>query len=133
MTYEELNRYFYIKKRIKTINAELAQISYLSATLNDGMPHGSNVGDPVHAAAMKLDKIKKKLQFQACRATDELDKLTDYIERIEDIEMQEIISQRFILCKSYEAIGEDLFMHFSTVREKLYKFLGKAENPQNPQ
>ena len=133
MTYTELNRYFYIKKRMKTINAELEQLSYLSATLNDGMPRSTAVGDPVHAAFMKLNRLKEKKKFLVIRAVDELAKLDEFIESVDDIEMQEILSQRFSLCRSYEAIGEDLFMHHTTVIRKLNSFLESTEVAQNAQ
>ncbi|MCQ2484767.1 MAG: hypothetical protein MJ168_05475 [Clostridia bacterium] len=133
MTYAELNRYFYLKKRMKTINDELAQITYLSATLNDGMPHSTAVGDPVHAAYIKLNKLKKKREFLIVRITDELAKLDEFIDNVGDIEMQEILSQRFILCRSYEAIGNDLFMSHSTVLRKIYNFLDSTEVAQHAQ
>ena len=124
MTYQELNRYRNIKLKIISINAELAQITYLSATNYDGQPHGSGVGDPVHSAFIKAEKLRQKLEFQKQRAVEELDKLNDYIESIDDIEMQMIIQKRFIECKSYERIGEEMFMHLSTVKKKLDRFLG---------
>ncbi len=128
LTYNELNRYFYIQKKIKCLNAEIAKISFLSSTANDGMPHGSGIGDPVYNTYIKIEKLTEKLNYQKQRAVDELDKLNDFIESIEDIEMQVILRLRFIKCWSYERIGDELFMNHSTVLRKLKHFLENSED-----
>lgn len=123
MTYRELNRYFHIQQKIKSINAELEQLSYLTAANLNGMPRSTAVGDPVHSAFMKGEKLRQKLEFQKMRAVAELDKLNDFIESVEDVEIQVILQKRFVECKSYERIGDELFMERTTVSKKIQRFL----------
>lgn len=133
MTYQELNRYFCIQKRIKQLNAELSMMPYLSATNYDGMPHGSGISDTVHAQFVKREKLIDKLNYQKARAIDELDKLNDFIESIDDVEMQTIIHARFIECRAYESIGFEIFRSHTDVRRKLMNYLDEINNVQNVQ
>ncbi len=128
MTYQELNRYFCIQKRIKQLNAELSMMPYLSATNYDGMPHGTGISDTVHAQFVKREKLIDKLNYQKARAIDELDKLNDFIESIDDVEMQTIIHARFIECRSYDSIGNEMFMDRTTISKKIDRFLGGGES-----
>lgn len=127
MTYQELNRYFCIQKRIKQLNAELSMMPYLSATSYDGMPHGTGINDSTFQQFAKREKLIDKLNFQKARAIDELDKLNDFIESIDDVEMQTIIHARFVECRTYESIGDEMFLHLSTIKKKLDSFLREQQ------
>lgn len=120
---EDLNQYFIWKNRIKTTEAELKEVCELSAFIFNGMPHSPSIGDPVYNTFRKKEKLEQKLKFQYQRALDELVKISDYIDSIENEEMKEILLQRFILCRRYQDIGDTLYMDRRTVSRKITEFL----------
>ena len=128
MTYQELNRYRHVKNRIRCIEFELNELAGLSAIRLDGMPHSRTPGDPVYQAYRKAEKLRKQLVFQRQRAIDELLKLNDFIESVDDPEMQNILMARFVEGRTYEQIGESLFMHRTTVKRRIEIFLKDAHN-----
>lgn len=131
MTYTELERYKYIKRRIKGIENQIAELTVLSATKYDGMPHGSQTSDSVYVNFLRYNKLIEKLQFQKKQLIAEEEKITDFINSIDDIEIQTIIQMKFIELNTYEEIGDELYMHRTTVVRKLNKFLNDYNNAHN--
>ena len=126
MTYNELDRYRQLKNRIHYIEVELRELAELSAVRLDGMPHSRTPGDPVYQMFCKAEKLREQLMFQRQRAVEELQKLNDFIESVDDPEMQNILTARFVEGQTYEQIGDKLFLHYTTVIYKLNWFLNNS-------
>ena len=128
MTYNELDRYRQLKNRIHYIEVEISELAELSAVRLDGMPHSRNPGDPVYQAFRRSEKLRRMLEMKKQQAQSELERIIEFIENVDDPEMQNILTARFIEGKTYEQIGKELYMHLTTVIYKLDKFL---EFPKN--
>ena len=126
MTYNELDRYRQLKNRIHYIEVELRELAELSAVRLDGMPHSRTPGDPVYQAFMRSEKLRDMLRFKQEQARAELERIIEFIESVDDPEMQNILTARFIEGKTYEQIGENLFLHYTTVIYKLNRFLNNS-------
>ncbi len=126
MTYNELDRYRQLKARIYYIQVELNELAELSAVKLDGMPHSRTPGDPVYQAFMRSEKLRDMLRFKQAQAQAELERIIEFIENVDDPEMQNILIARFIEGKTYEQIGDKLFLHYTTVIYKLNRFLNNS-------
>ena len=130
MTYKELSQYRGLIKRIEQLEAQKEEIAQLSASMINGLPRGKRISDPTYQAYLRADKLDELVMEERIRAVAELERLTEYIASVEDVEMQNILTARFVEGKTYEEIGEKLYMHQSTVYKKLQHFL-KIQRNQN--
>lgn len=128
MTYKELDRYRQLKNRIHYIEIELSELAELSAVRLDGMPHSRSPGDPVYQAFRRSEKLRRMLELKKQQAQSELERIIEFIENVDDPEMQNILTARFVEGQTYEKIGEELYMHRTTVKRKIESFLKDAHN-----
>lgn len=126
MTYNELDRYRQLKNRIHYIEVELRELAELSAVRLDGMPHSRTPGDPVYQAFLKAEKLREMLMFKREQAKQELNRIIEFIESVDDPEIQNILTARFVEGQTYEQIGNELYMHRTTVKRKIESFLKDA-------
>ena len=123
MTYNELDRYRQLKNRIHYIEVEISELAELSAVRLDGMPHSRSPGDPVYQAFRRSEKLRRMLELKKQQAQSEIERIIEFIENVDDPEMQNILTARFIEGKTYEKIGETLYIERTTVSKKIKKYL----------
>ena len=104
MTLEELNRYKVLKIRVKKYNDELETLE----TLREEIKVDADLDNEIH-------NLKELLKQNKIELIQELSHLIGYIESIADEETQGIFISRFIEGKTLEQIGDELFLHSSTV------------------
>ena len=130
MNIKELNKLFYIKKDIKQLEEQLAELNNLgSAPLSD-MPKGNGVSDPTQEFNIKKEKIISKLNKAYTKYVIEYEKINDFIEAIEDTEIKLIARLRFIKHLDWFDIAEEISprrksIHWTTPRKKLVRYLEK--------
>ena len=123
MTYNELEMYRQLKNRIHYIEVEISELAELSAVRLDGMPHSRSPGDPVYQAFRRSEKLREMLEMKKQQAQSELERIIEFIENVDDPEMQNILTARFIEGKTYERIGGILYMDRRTVKRKIDRLL----------
>lgn len=126
MTERELNGLYYIEKEIESLTAlleELPEDAGLGSVVLDGMPHGTDIGDKTAAIALKRARLQKQLQRARKKRMKESSKIHKYINSVQDAEVRSIMIMRFIELKSWDEIGDKLFMHRTTVVRKLRQYL----------
>ena len=126
MTERELNGLYYIEKEIESLTAlleELPEDAGLGSVVLDGMPHGTDIGDKTAAIALKRERLQKQLQRAREKRMKESSKIHKYIDGVQDAEVRSIMVMRFIELKSWDEIGDKLFMHRTTVVRKLRQYL----------
>ena len=128
MTYNELEMYRQLKNRIHYIEVEISELAELSAVRLDGMPHSRNPGDPVYQAFRRSEKLREMLEMKKQQAQAELNRIVEFIESVDDPEMQNILTARFVEGKTYEKIGKTMFMDRRTVKRKIDKLLQTTNN-----
>ena len=126
MTERELNGLYYIEKEIESLAAlleELPEDAGLGSVVLDGMPHGTDIGDKTAAIALKRATLQKQLQRAREKRMKESSKIHTYIDGVQDAEVRSIMIMRFIELKSWEEIGDKLFMYRKTAARKMRKYL----------
>ncbi len=92
------------------------------------MPHSRNPGDPVYQAFRRSEKLREMLEMKKQQAQAELNRIVEFIESVDDPEMQNILTARFVEGKTYEKIGKTMFMDRRTVKRKIDKLLQTTNN-----
>jgi hypothetical protein len=123
MEIKKLNKLYYIKKNIKELEGELAELNNLgSAPLND-MPKGNEVGNPTQLFVMKKNRILENLTDEYVKYLTEYEKISDFINNIEDEEIKLIARLRFIKHKDWETIGQEVNADRTTPSKKMRNYL----------
>lgn len=133
MTKKELSQLYYLKKEIKEQQRRIAELEAAATkcTANiSGMPSGKGISDKVGKYAARIADLKAILDLNLKKSFYELNKLTRYIESIEDSEMKLIFSFRYIQNMSWYEISKNLgsLGDGSTERKKHNRFLKVSRN-----
>ena len=133
MTKKELSQLYYLKKEIKEQQRRIAELEAAATkcTANiSGMPSGKGISDKVGQYAAQIADLKAILDLNLKKSFYELNKLTRYIESIEDSEMKLIFSFRYIQNMSWYEISKNLgsLGDGSTERKKHNRFLKVSRN-----
>lgn len=80
-------------------------------------------GDPTAVFALHSIELKEKLSAEFDQLVSDIKEIQEYIFSIADPECREIAIRRCIKGETYEQIGEAMFMHRTTVRRKLKKYV----------
>ena len=128
---KNLNKLYWIKKEIKQIEEQIKELTVLSAVSFNGMPSGNSVSSPVERFNERLEELTQKLAIKHAESLEEKERIEDYIETIEDVEIRVLARARFIECKSLKTIGKENFMDRTTVYRKLDKYIREREGTEN--
>ena len=118
-----LNKLYYIKIEIENIKNEIKNLPIISSPQYTGMPHGTGVSNPVESYYLKKEKLLDKLNAKIEKYTEELIRIEDFIDRIEDIEVRAIARMRFVNLMKWEDIGNEVHQERTTVEKKLKRYL----------
>lgn len=118
-----LNKLYYIKKEIEEIKMEIKNLPEISAGQLTGMPHSKQVSDPVYSLLLKKDKLVERLNRKIERYMDELIRIEDIIEQIDDDEIRLMARMRFIKCMKWEDIGQKVHLDRTVCSRKVRKYL----------
>lgn len=128
MTISQLNKLFYIKRDLKALEEELAELNNLgSAPLTD-MPRVQKVSDPTQNYAIKKERIISKINKTREKYLTEYEKINDYIDEIEEQDIKLIARLRFIKHLDWYTIAEEISpvnktTHWTTPRKKLNRYM----------
>lgn len=117
-----LNKLYYLKKEIEAIRKEIESIPEISGIEMSGMPHSTNVSDPITAYLIKKDKLVDKLNRKINLYLDELIRIENIIDQIEDEEIRAIARMRFIQNMKWEDIGEQVHLDRTVCSKKVRKY-----------
>lgn len=122
-----LNKLYYIKLDIENIKKEIESIPTISSPQLTGMPHGSGISNPVVSYVIKKEELVERLNQKIARYTEELARIENIIDRIDDIEVRAIARMRFVLCLNWEEIGERVHSDRTTCAKKLRKYINSMD------
>ena len=117
-----LNKLYYLKLDIKDLQEEIKAIPDVSGMNYSGMPHSTGVSDPTFNLVQKKEKLIERLNIKIGQYLDELMRIENIIDGIEDIEVRTIARMRFILNKKWEDIGEEMHIDRTACYRKLKKY-----------
>lgn len=122
-----LNKLYYLKIDIENIKDEIKSLTTLTSPLLSDMPHGTDINNPVEKYFAKKEKLTEKLSQKLDKYTEELIRIENIIDTIEDIEIRTIARMRFIQCKKWEEIGEEMNYERTTCSKKLRKYIDSMD------
>lgn len=118
-----LNKLYYLKLEIDNLRDEIDNIPEISSSQITGMPHSNSVSDPVWQLQLKKQKLVERLSRKIERYIDELTRIEDIIDKIEDEEVRAIARMRFVQNLKWEEIGIKLDFDRSVCYRKLKNYL----------
>ena len=122
-----LNKLYYLKLDIENIRAEINSLPTISSSQITGMPHGTNVSNPIESYYLKKEQLLEKLNQKIEKYTEELIRIEDIIDRIDDIEVKAIARMRFIQNMKWEDIGQEIHLERTTCSKKLRKYIDSMD------
>ena len=103
-----LSKYFWLMKEIEAIKKDLAKPQAQYITPDSGM-----------LVKEREDLLNKAL----IKAAQEVIKIEEYLDSIEDVEMRVLLRLRYVLRMTWEAIGAEIYMSPSGALRKCMRFL----------
>lgn len=134
MTIHDLSKYHNLKIEIKQIkdNIEEIETTIIGSSKIAGIPitSSSNNSNPTERIGMKLAKLKTTLENKTDKSLDELNKIEDFLNTVDDGEIRIIIRKRFIEGKTWKEVSKDIIADRSTPYYKLKKYLNSMEDAE---
>ena len=118
-----LNKLYYLKIDIENIKEEIRSLPTISSPIITGMPHGTDISNPIVNYVLKKEALTEKLNQKIEKYTDELIRIEGVIERIDDPEVRAIARMRFIRCMKWEDIGAKIHLDRTNCARKLKKYI----------
>ena len=118
-----LNKLYYLKIDIENIKKEIDSLPTISSPQITGMPHGSGVSNPIVSYVLKKEELVEKLNQKIAKYTEELVRIENIIETIDDAEVRAIARMRFVQCMKWEDIGDKIHLDRTNCARKLKKYI----------
>ena len=118
-----LNKLYYLKIEIDELRDEIDNIPEISSSKMTGMPHSNSVSDPVWQLQLKKQKLVERLSKKLNKYLDELTRIENIIDKIEDVEVRAIARMRFVKNLKWEDIGCEMDYDRTVCYKKLRDYL----------
>lgn len=109
---EYLSQYYWVKKDIESMQREIEHLEVMAEYSSPRWVGGSNSGndksDKVGNIAVKIADKQRELDCLIERSLDLLDEIEACISRVEDSRYRYILTERYINCRKWESIADDL-------------------------
>ena len=130
MNRKELSKYYHLTMEIKDLEEKIKELdlTLISSPILTGMPHSNKISNPTEQKSILTLTLKRKLEKRKEKALNELNKIEDYISSIEDTEIRQIFSKRYIQLKKWEEIAQEMFMSERNIYRKHSKYLKEKRN-----
>lgn len=108
-TKQYLQQYRNATHRANRYRERIAQIESTLQSVNlDGLPRGTNTGDPTMRAAVSLATLKEELKAAEIEAQTLAQRIADQIERVPDEKSRELLFCRYVLLMKWEDVARSL-------------------------
>ena len=125
MTKEELSKYYYLKQEIKQIEDNIKEIdsTFMRASLINCEKFERKLSNPQEKRMILIEKYEQKLEIALNKSIEELIKIEEFINSIEDPENRMIFRYRYIELKSWNEISSLIHISRSAIFERHNKIL----------
>ncbi len=125
MTKEELSKYYYLKQEIKQIEDKIKEIdsTFMRASLINCEKFERKLSNPQEKRMILIEKYEQKLEIAINKSIEELIKIEEFINSIEDPENRMIFRYRYIELKSWNEISSLIHISRSAIFERHNKIL----------
>ena len=117
-----LNKLYFLKIEIDELKKEIDNLSEIRSNEMTGMPHGTTTSNPTEQYFIKKQKLIEKLNRKLEKYVDELTRIENIIDGIEDAEIRLIARYRFIDNLKWEQIGRKVHLDRSVCYKKIKKY-----------
>lgn len=126
MSEKELSKYYWLKKEINDLENRLLEFGDgISATSITNEMKGS----AEHISIQEKRAILVEKLFNArLSALEEYIKIESYIEKVDDVEIRQIMRYRFLDLLSWNEIGAEMLYDRTTISKKLRAYLKHSHN-----
>ena len=120
MTKEELSKYYYLKQEIKQIEDKIKEIdsTFMRASLINCEKFERKLSNPQEKRMILIEKYEQKLEIAINKSIEELIKIEEFINSIEDPENRMIFRYRYIELKSWNEISSLIHISRSAIFER---------------
>ena len=124
---KNLNKVYWLKQEIAQITDQIKELTLYNGTNLSGMPHTHNNASMVERYIIKKDKLVEKLEGKFAELVTEVQRIEEFIESIDDVEIRLIARKRFFENKDWQDIGVEMYMDRTTVSRKMNRYLERIE------
>lgn len=99
MTNKELSKLYHLKKEIEIQRNRLCELENIASSCTakiTGMPHSKEISDKVGKYATQIADLKYLLDLNLKKCFFELNRLTEYIQSVDDSLVRQIMTYRYI-------------------------------------
>lgn len=99
MTNKELSKLYHLKKEIEMQRKRLCELETLAESCRariTGLPHGKGISDKVGKYASQIADLKCLLDLNLKKCFFELNRLTEYIQNVDDPLVRQVMTYRYI-------------------------------------
>ena len=111
MKKKELSQLYYLNKEIKQQKQRLKELEAAATGCTaqiTGMPHGTAIGDKVSKYAAEIADLKNLIELNIQKCWYEMNRLNRYIDSVEDSQMRQILTLRYIKQYSWYKIANEI-------------------------
>lgn len=134
MDKKRLSRMYFLPIRIDQKKREIQRIQERLTSVSpnlSGMPHGSGVHDKIGEGVVELVTKKEELEQMVHGYQTELDHLEEWVESIEDIQIQTMIELRYKERMTWNQVADEMgtVNTDDSCRKMVERFLAKGSDP----
>ena len=128
MTRRELSQLYWLKKEIARNKARLAELEAASSAASVQLtwtPGGGGASDRVGMYAAEIADLRSIIDANIRRCWRELRRLSRYISTVEDSQMRQILTLRYIECLTWNQVADVIGTNENAVKQAHSRFLRK--------
>ena len=111
MTVKEMSQLYYLNREIEHLQRQLEELECLAEGTTQvitGMPHGSGTSDKVGRYAVRIADLRSMIDNRKARCWDELNRLNEYIDGVEDSLTRQILTLRYVNGLSWQQVADSV-------------------------
>lgn len=125
-----MSQLYYLNKEIKQQKQRLKELEAAATGCTaqiTGMPHGTAAGDKVSKYAAEIADLKNLIELNIQKCWYEMNRLNRYIDSVEDSQMRQILTLRYIKQYSWYKIANEIGGNNTedSIKKSCYRFLAK--------
>lgn len=129
MSIEELSRYYYLKKEIEDLELRIKELKETGGISGIRYREVDIQQSRVNTTIQdKLLELEDKLMERRVSALEEYLKIQNYIQQIEEPQLRQIFTYRFMDLWDWEKIGEKMNYHRTSVSKKVHEYIKLSHN-----